>query len=536
MTAQQLKNSILLMAVQGKLVPQDPNDEPASVLLERIHAEKERLIKEKKIKREKNPSVIFKGADNTPYEKIGDDEPVSIADEVPFDIPDTWEWARLKELVTKEIKRGKSPKYADHGSVLVFAQKCNVKLGGIDISLAKYLDMSTFPKYPAEEHMIDEDIIINSTGNGTLGRIGMFHDSDRINDYVIVPDSHVTIIRSTSLLQREYLFHVLKYYQPYIEKQGEGSTNQTELRPSTVAELFIPIPPADEQKRIIAKLLDLLPLVKVYGEKEVALEKYNSEFPDQLKKSILQIAVQGKLVPQDPADEPASLLLDHIRLEKKSLAKRGIIKKEKNESVIFRRDNSHYEKRGSEKLCIDDDIPFDIPDNWIWTRLQNICSLIGDIDHNMPKSVPADEGVLFLSAKDLLDDGTINFTQNVKFISRADFERLSRKALPQKHDIIYSRIGAALGKARLVETDREFLVSYSCCVVRPLLVYPQYIRYYLESPQILLHSIKARQSIGVPDLGMGEIKKYLVALPPYNEQVRIVEQLEVLLGRCNFKM
>ena len=128
MTAQQLKNSILLMAVQGKLVPQDPNDEPASVLLERIHAEKERLIKEKKIKREKNPSVIFKGADNTPYEKIGDDEPVSIADEVPFDIPDTWEWARLKELVTKEIKRGKSPKYADHGSVLVFAQKCNVKL------------------------------------------------------------------------------------------------------------------------------------------------------------------------------------------------------------------------------------------------------------------------------------------------------------------------------------------------------------------------------------------------------------------------
>lgn len=139
---------------------------------------------------------------NTPYEKIGDDEPVSIANEVPFDIPDTWEWARLKELVTKEIKRGKSPKYADHGSVFVFAQKCNVKLGGIDISLAKYLDMSTFPKYPAEEHMIDEDIIINSTGNGTLGRIGMFHDSDRINDYVIVLDSHVTIIRSTSLLQR----------------------------------------------------------------------------------------------------------------------------------------------------------------------------------------------------------------------------------------------------------------------------------------------------------------------------------------------
>ena len=167
------------------------------------------------------------------------------------------------------------------------------------------------------------------------------------------------------------------------------------------------------------------------------------------------------------------------------------------------------------EVCIDDEIPFEIPKNWAWTRLKNICSLIGDIDHNMPKSVSADVGVLFLSAKDLLDDGTINYTQNVKYISRADFERLSRKALPQKHDIIYSRIGAALGKARLVEIDREFLVSYSCCVVRPLLVYAPYIRYYLESPQILIHSI--------------------VALPPYNEQVRIVEQLEILLDRCDFK-
>ena len=183
-------------------------------------------------------------SDNTPYEKIGNNDPVSIADEVPFEIPDTWEWVRLKDLVIKEIKRGKSPKYADRGSVFVFAQKCNVKQGGIDMSLAKYLDMSTFPKYPAEEYMQDGDIIINSTGNGTLGRIGMFHDTDRINDYVIVPDSHITLIRIMSLIQRDFLFHVLKYYQPFLEDQGEGSTNQTELRPATVAELFIPM--ADE--------------------------------------------------------------------------------------------------------------------------------------------------------------------------------------------------------------------------------------------------------------------------------------------------
>lgn len=206
MTGQQLKNSILQMAVQGKLVPQDPNDEPASVLLERIREEKEQLIKEGKIKKEKNPSYIFRGADNLPYEKVGKNEPMCIADEVPFEIPESWEWARLKNLTIKEIKRGKSPKYADDGSVYVFAQKCNVKLGGIDVSLAKFLDMRIFDKYPVEEYMADGDIIINSTGNGTLGRIGIFRDSDRINDCVIVPDSHVTIIRTGNQMIKNYLF------------------------------------------------------------------------------------------------------------------------------------------------------------------------------------------------------------------------------------------------------------------------------------------------------------------------------------------
>ena len=131
-----------------------------------------------------------------PYEKVGKNEPVCIADEVPFDIPDSWEWVRLKNIVTKEIKRGKSPKYADKGTVYVFAQKCNVKFGGIDISLAKFLDMRTFEKYPDEEYMINEDIIINSTGNGTLGRIGMFHDMDRIDDFVIVPVLSVNAVTS----------------------------------------------------------------------------------------------------------------------------------------------------------------------------------------------------------------------------------------------------------------------------------------------------------------------------------------------------
>ena len=366
MTGQQLKNSILQMAVQGRLVPQDPNDEPASVLLERIRKEKEQLIKDGKIKKEKNPSYIFRGADNLPYEKVGKNEPVCIADEVPFEIPESWEWVRLSSLVSKEIRRGKSPKYSVSAGIQVFAQKCNVKNGGIDMTLAKYLDPIALKKYPVEEYLQDQDIIVNSTGNGTLGRIGVFRDANRIDESVIVPDSHVTVIRLLPSTNKNYLLNVLRYYQPYLEKSGEGSTNQTELKPAVIANLFVPLPPQEEQIRIVDKLVKVFPLVEKYGNQENALVDLNSKFPDQLKKSILQEAVQGKLVPQDPNDEPASVLLERIHAEKERLIKEGKIKRDKHESVIFKRDNSHYEKHGSEEVYIDDKLPFEIPRNWQW--------------------------------------------------------------------------------------------------------------------------------------------------------------------------
>ena len=177
MTAQQLKNSILQMAVQGKLVPQDPNDEPASVLLERIRTEKERLIKEKKIKREKNPSVIFKGADNTPYEKIGD-EVRSLADEVPFEIPDSWEWVRLID-VCEYIQRGKSPKYSPIKKYPVVAQKCN-QWSGFSIEKAQFIEPDSLSSYGPERLLQDNDLMWNSTGLGTLGRMAIYAPSETV--------------------------------------------------------------------------------------------------------------------------------------------------------------------------------------------------------------------------------------------------------------------------------------------------------------------------------------------------------------------
>ena len=312
--------------------------------------------------------MVWYGSDNLHYEKIGDAESVCIEEQLPFEIPDSWQWVRLNSIVSKEIKRGKSPKYADHGEHYVFAQKCNVKTGGINMSLAKYLSDDAFQKYPTDEYMLDSDIIVNSTGNGTLGRIGIFHDSDRISNGEIVPDSHVTIVRTVAEVNTSFVYYTLKYYQPFLEKQGDGSTNQTELKPVTIASLLIPLPPIEEQNRVVSKLGEAIPHIKSYDIKNDAITELNKMFPEQLKKSILQEAVQGKLVPQDPSDEPVCALLERIREEKARLIKEGKIKKDKNESVIFRRDNSYYEKSNGTERCIDVELPFEIPDSWEWVR------------------------------------------------------------------------------------------------------------------------------------------------------------------------
>ena len=243
------KSKILDLAIRGKLVPQDPNDEPASVLLERIQAEKEELIKQGKIKRDKKESVIFKGDDNSYYEKVGD-EVFCIDEEIPYDIPNTWLWMRLENCCIKEIRRGKSPKYTENSNILVFAQKCNTKYNGIDISLAQYLDENTLNRYPADEYMQDGDVVINSTGTGTLGRIGIYRDFDNTTGLSIVPDSHITIIRGFSCICSYYLYAFIKAHQSELEKKGDGSTNQKELKPLTLKEILIAIPPLSEQKRI----------------------------------------------------------------------------------------------------------------------------------------------------------------------------------------------------------------------------------------------------------------------------------------------
>ena len=519
MTAQQLKNSILLMAVQGKLVPQDPNDEPASVLLERIRAEKERLIKEKKIKREKNPSVIFKGADNTPYEKIGD-EVRSLADEVPFDIPDSWEWVRLID-VCEYIQRGKSPKYSPIKKYPVVAQKCN-QWSGFSIEKAQFIEPDSLSSYGPERLLQDNDLMWNSTGLGTLGRMAIYKTA--ANPYELaVADSHVTVIRP---LKQFVLSEYLYYYfanptvQSVIEDQADGTTKQKELATATIKAYLTPIPPLDEQRRILAKLSEVLPVVNSYGAVYDETAAMQEVFPEHLKKSILQEAVQGKLVPQDPSDEPAEALLERIRAEKQRLIKEGKIKKDKHESVIFRRDNSHYEKLDGVERCIDDELPFEIPESWVWVRWGAIAESI-QYGYNAPAK---QEGRIRMVRISDIHENTVAWS-SVPFCDIDDSDIPTY--LLQANDILFARTGGTVGKSFLVsEVPCESI--YAGYLIRTRyssLLCPQYLKYFMESPLYWQQLKSGTTATAQPNCNGQTLAKMLLPLPPANEQLRIVDNL-----------
>ena len=469
-----------------------------------------------------------------PYEKIGKNDPVCIADEVPFEIPESWEWVKLKDIVIKEVKRGKSPTYANSGNVLVFAQKCNTKAGSIDLSLAKHLDLKVFTKYPDEEYMQDNDIVVNSTGNGTLGRIGVFRDSDRIDDCIIVPDSHVTTVRVNAALISDYIYYALTYYQPYLEKNCSGSTNQTELKPAVIANLFIPVPPYAEQRRIVQKLSDVLPLVMVYNDKETALETYNNDFPSQLKKSILQYAVQGKLVPQDPADEPASVLLERIRAEKEQLIKFGKIKRDKHESVIFRRDNSYYERVDGIERCIDDEIPFEISDSWEWCRLGELIETIDTGKSFKCEERPPDKneyGIIKVSA---VTWGTFNQEESKTCFSTSPWVK---GYSIQVDDFLICRANTAalVGGCVIVDkiskslmlSDKVLRIEFSDSISKT------YVLYTLRTPFVRaqLSAAASGTSESMKNISQNAIKGLLIPFPPIKEQYRIVSKVEESLSK-----
>ena len=524
MTAQQLKNSILQMAVQGKLVPQDPNDEPASVLLERIRAEKERLIKEKKIKREKNPSVIFKGADNTPYEKIGD-EVRSLADEVPFDIPDSWEWVRLGSIVY------------NRGQITPSTDFCYIDIGSIDNKNQKLNPTDTVvapDKAPSRARkLVDKGDVLYSTVRPYLHNMCIV---DRDFSCIPIASTGFAVLTCHAELCNKFLFYYMM--SPDFDAYANNTDNAKgvaypAINDDRLYKALIPIPPLGEQFRIVSAIESVDASIRDYGAKEEVLRALNGSFPERLKKSILQEAVQGKLVSQDPSDEPAEALLERIRAEKQRLIKEGKIKKDKHESVIFRRDNSHYEKRGSEEVCIDDEIPFEIPENWVWCRFEAATLYVTDYVANGSfaslrenvKTYKEENYALMVKTQDFSND----FTRGLTYTDQKGFDYLQKSRL-YGGELMLSNIGASIGKAFIIPTmNIRMTLAPNAIVVKCLdTVMTEYLRYFILSyyGQKMLSDFTA--GTAMPKFSKTQLRSALLPVPPYSEQKRIIEKIKQL--------
>ena len=510
MTGQQLKNSILQMAVQGKLVPQDPNDEPASVLLERIRAEKEKLIKEGKIKKEMNPSVIFRGADNLPYEKIGKNEPVCIADEVPFEIPESWEWVRLGSI-------------GDWGSGATPSRTTPEYYNG-NIPWLKTGDLNDgyithIPETITERALLETSVRLNPIGSvliamygATIGKLGILQTPATTNQ------ACCACIPFTGIYN-EFLFYFLMSQKLAFIKRGEGGAQPNISKEKIVATLM-PLPPKAEQKRIVEKLHILQPYIESYTLLEKEDIKLHHSFPEILKKSILQYAIQGKLVPQAPTDEPASVLLERIRAEKEQLIKAGKIKRDKHESVIFRRDNSYYERVDGIERCIDDEMPFEIPESWRWTRWGTVATSI-QYGYNAPAKQCGRIRMVRISD---IHENLVTWT-TVPF---CDIDELDISTyLLQPNDILFARTGGTVGKSFLVR-DVPYEAIYAGYLIRTrysALLCPQYLKYFMESPLYWQQLKTGTTATAQPNCNGQTLSNMLLPLPPAKEQYRIVEKI-----------
>ena len=517
MNAQQLKNSILQMAVQGKLVPQDPNDEPASVLLERIYAEKEELIKQGKIKKEKNPSRIFRGTDNLPYEKIGKNEPVCIAAEVPFEIPSSWEWVRWG---TASL----SIQYGYNAAAKSFGRIKMVRISDIQNNqvLWNNVPFCDIPEESIEKYLLqDNDILFARTG-GTVGKSFLVKN---ITEEVIYAGY---LIRTR--YNNEYIFpQYLKYFMEselYWSQLRDGTiaTAQPNCNGQTLTHMILPLPPYKEQIRIVSKLNNLAVYLEKYEVADSLLRGLQSSFPEALKKSILQWAVQGKLVPQDPNDEPASVLLDRIRAEKELLIKAGKIKRDRRESTIFRRDNSHYEKLDGIERCIDDEIPFEIPDSWSWVRLQTLTSKIGaGSTPTGGRAVYQLDGIKFIRSQNVYNDGLR--LEEIAYISEEINNKKAGSIVCAK-DILLNITGGSIGRCAIVPDDFNIgNVNQHVMIIRT--ISPE-TRFWLHAVLIseYIQSMIMDVQVGVSREGLSASKlmNFLIPIPPVTEERRIQQK------------
>ena len=491
MNGKQLKNSILQWAIQGKLVPQDPNDEPASVLLDKIRQEKERLIKEKKIKRDKNASIIYRGEDNSYYEKIlATGEVKCIDEEVPFEIPKGWEWCRLGEISTYAQTKRK-----------INASNADTQLWGLDLEDIEKGGRLLNIKTVGERKAIGDKTVFNR-GDILYSKLRPY-----LLKILIAPEGGICtpeIIPFTCYgnICKDYIVSFLK--SPYVDDYINSATfgvKMPRVSTETMTSLLVPLPPLSEQFRIDTKAKELMPYIDEYGKAQDKLNKLNEELSYTIRKSILQEAIQGKLVPQIAEEGTAQELLEQIKTEKQKLVKEGKLKKSTlATSVILRGDdNKYYEQIGSEVSEIE--LPFEIPSSWSLARLNAVCQLTDGLKTTGKQCL--------LDAKYLRGKSSGTIVEQGKLVYKGD--NIVLVDGENSGEVFIVPQGGYMGS-----TFKQLWISSS--------MYEPYVLAFLQFYKETLRNSK--KGAAIPHLNKEHFYSLIIGIPPLQEQRRVVQKIE----------
>ena len=488
MDTKALRQKILDLAIRGKLVPQDPNDEPAEVLLERIREQKQQMLKEGKLKKKdiKNDTIIFKGEDNLHYEKFQDGTVKCIEDEIPFEVPEGWEWCRLPAITIDIFAGGDKPDSYEKNPTDI----CNIPIYSNGIENNGLYGFTNKPR------VIEPSITISA--RGTIGFCC-------IRETPFVP-----IVRLITITpSKEFELYYLKTVFEALIETGEGSSIPQLTVPGIKPKL-IPVPPVNEQIRIQNKLHEILNSIAVISREKEELQ----QLLQTIKSKILDLAIRGKLVPQDPNDEPASVLIERIRAEKEELIKQGKIKRDKNKSVIFKGDdNSYYEKVGNNVNCIDEKIPFELPEGWAFIRLNTAWELISGRDLSPSEYNDKNDGIPYITGASNFKNGHISlvrWTPVPQVITRRGDLLLTCKGTIG--EIAHNNFGEA-HIARQIMAIRN--------------IYSLNVDFLALCIEYSMTKIKQAAKGLIPGISREDILNLVIPIPPTKEQENICNKLKV---------
>ena len=508
MDTKALRQKVLDLAIRGKLVPQDPNDEPASVLLERIRQQKQQMVKDGKLKAKdiKNDTIIFVGEDNLHYEKFADGSVKCIEDEIPFDLPDGWAWARIFSIA-EDLPYGTAKKSSVSGRIAVLRMG-NIQAGEIDYGdLVFSSDNDDIEKYTLKKG----DLLFNRTNSAEwVGKTAIYRGN--------IPAIYAGyLIRLRAFINTEYLNAVMNsgYAKAYYNLVKTDGVNQSNINAKKLGAFLIPIPPFTEQVKIGSKIIEILPAISVIHAEKGHIEN----FVTQAKAKILDLAIRGQLVPQDPNDEPASVLLERIRTEKEELIRQGKIKRDKKESVIFKGDdNSYYEKIGGKVENISDEIPFELPEGWAWCRGYSCFE-------GMESAKPQGDFFDYIDIDAI--DNRLHRIKEAKRLPVSDAPSRASRAV-KSGSVLFSLVRPYLENIALIEEKHIQCIAstgfYVCNSNGAFL--PEFMFFLMISGYVvggLNQYIKGDNS---PSISKDNIENWLYPVPPLEEQRAICAKLQ----------